>query len=234
MLNFFISKPFFLASALQSKGDEPLWREILEHIREHWFAVELSAYEYIRITPHTEGNLRMLIISAMLGVILACAITLYNKKSVGGFVKKLIRAEALSPKQAVTLYETGYFRHGWIRNELRRGRALRRYVRCVEEEAYAAAGGNPAADGSEDARESTPADTVEKGTEFKMDFSSMHFYIPEEEKYAAEVRYEQKGSGALAFLLITVGTIIVGVLLSVFLPDLLYLADRLIAMTAPA
>jgi hypothetical protein len=66
-----------------------------------------------------------------------------------------------------------------------------------------------------------------------MDFTLARFYIPEDLKYRAELRFEQKGSGWLFVLLTVVVTPILASLICQFLPDLLQMCDNLISFLAP-
>lgn len=186
-----------------------LLKEILDYINQKWFTVELHAYNYIPINERTAGTLRTLILGLALGIILAAATSFCTKRSAGRLVAALLKEQALSKEKGRTLMELGLFRSASLRRDLRRGTVLRKYVKCVEEQAT-------------DAPES-----------FRMDFASMHFYVPEELKYTAETRYDLRGSGWSSLLLAVLLTVLLAALTCVFLPDLLSFADWLIGMTAP-
>lgn len=66
-----------------------------------------------------------------------------------------------------------------------------------------------------------------------VDPSTMHFYIPDELRYRADIRYEKKGSGWLPFWIVSVATVIVAALLCVYLPTVLTWADNLISLFTP-
>lgn len=63
---------------------------------------------------------------------------------------------------------------------------------------------------------------------FTPDLLTARFYIPEELKYRAEVRYERRGSGIPQLILTTVACVAAAILLCRFLPSILQLADNLI------
>ena len=197
--------------------EDSLLKELLDHINQRWFTIDLQAYEYIPVNETTAGTLRTLILGFTLGMILAAIFIFVQKRVFGTFVKRLCKEECFSREAAKTLSELGAFRSSLLRREWRKKGPLFRYVRCVEEEDFLA---SVASDGGEPAR-------------YRPDFSNMHFYIPEEQRYTAEVRYEKKGSGLGSLLLVTACSILLAALLCIFLPDLLHWADRLIAMTAP-
>ena len=62
-----------------------------------------------------------------------------------------------------------------------------------------------------------------------VNFLTDRFYIPEDLIYRAEIRYEKKGSGVRAYLLLVAVTLAVGALLCRFLPALFSFADFLIS-----
>ena len=196
--------------------EESLLREILDYINTAWFTIDLHAYHYIPVNERTAGNLRTLILGLAFGIILAAASAAYTRQSAGKLCRRLVKTGALAKESAVTLLDVDLFRSSALRRELRRGAVLRKYVKCVEEEEYVSAG-----------REG------ETRPPFKMDFSRMHFYLPEELRYTAEVRYETRGSGWGTFVLSALLTVALAALTCFFLPDLLGFADWLIGMTAP-
>ena len=66
-----------------------------------------------------------------------------------------------------------------------------------------------------------------------IDFLTARFYIPEDLRYRAEIRFEKKGSGWGIVALVAVLTVVVAILLCRFLPSLFTLADNIITMLAP-
>ena len=65
-----------------------------------------------------------------------------------------------------------------------------------------------------------------------MDPSTVHFYIPEELRYTADLKFEKKGTNWLVFGGVVVGAIAVGLLSIWLLPELLQMADNFIGMFA--
>ena len=64
---------------------------------------------------------------------LAAIITFYQRSIPGGFVRALLRAEALSPEKAKTLAELGYEKSRLIGLELRHGTVMKKTVQRVGE-----------------------------------------------------------------------------------------------------
>ena len=72
------------------------------------------------------------------GVIAAAALSMFQKRTLGDLVRALDREDANEPSRAMTLEQLGLIRNTAIKSDLRHGTALRRVVRCVEEENYLA------------------------------------------------------------------------------------------------
>ena len=99
-------------------------------------------------------------------------------------------------------------------------------VHCVEREQHeqemqAARAAYTAATGSDSGFVPSP---------FRMDLDSAHFYIPDEQHYAAEVRFEKEGSGWRSFLLVLILSVVAASLVILFLPDILQLVDNMIGI----
>ena len=122
-----------------------------------------------------------------------------------------------------------------IRRELTKGSFLRKIVRCREEEEFLAtqAHEREAKEAGEGSTEPRKNDTRAAKNDFRIDFTNAHFYIPEDLKYRAELRFEQKGSGWLFVLLTVVFMPIIASLICQFLPDILQMCDNLITFLAP-
>ena len=58
----------------------------------------------------------------------------------------------------------------------------------------------------------------------------MDFYIPDEEHYRAEVRFEEKGSGWRALVLVILVSIVGAALVCFLLPDMIQLVDNMIGI----
>ena len=226
--------------ALFSAGGESLWErivtwyqnslihELLTYFNERYFTVEFGTYENFSLGTGTATTARNIILGLAAGIIVAAIITAHVRIGLGGFVRKLLKTESLSPDSAKTLMELGYFRSSAIRRELAHGSILRMVVRCRETEE---------SDKAELDTEKTSPQVKKTHTGYqkapKINFSTAHFYIPEDLRYRADVRFDKTGSSWRAVAMAVVLTVIFTAALCYFLPDVLQLADNLITMFSP-
>ena len=187
--------------------------ELITYFRETYFTIRFGAYDNFSVSEQSANIINMIIPALVWGIIIAAVATFFCRRVLGGFVRTLIKKEAFSPDAGMTLLETGSFRSTIIRRELCRSAFLRKVVFCREEQAFLAEKG--------------------KDATYKIDFTRDHFYIPEDLKYRAELRFEQKGSGWLFVLLTVVFMPIIASLICQFLPDILQMCDNLITFLAP-
>ena len=222
---------FFLTA-----GSESLWEklsvwyqnsifyELFNYFNEKYFTVEFGAYENFSMGAGASAMAQTLVYAIAVGVIVAAAMAVYTRSVLGGFVRKLLLEGANSPETAKRLSEVGFFRNAAIRRELAKGVTLRKVVRCCEEEAFQAAA-------AEDGAGKGSASKNAKG--FRPDFLTARYYIPEELRYRAEIRFEKKGSSWGLFFIATAGAIVIAALIGFFLPDIFQLMDNIIGMMTP-
>ncbi|MBQ9759767.1 MAG: hypothetical protein IJW16_00300 [Clostridia bacterium] len=235
---------FFLLSA----GGNSLWKnlaewyqnsvicEILTYLEENYFSVALGSYQNFSVAAGTATTLRNIVLGIAIGLIIAGAMIAYTKQVHGKFVRTVIRSGCTSPENAKTLSELGYFQNPSIRRELTKRVTFGKLVRCVEEDVQAnSSSDHETSKASEvvNKRKSFSALFRVKKQEFKIDFTTMHFYIPEDLRYRAEIRFERKGSTWGFFAIVAVITVVISSLLCIFLPDLFRLADNLITLLSP-
>ncbi len=193
-----------------------LIKELLDHLTDRYFSVDLYVYDNFSFATGTAGKLQSIIFAVVIGMLLASIITVYLRAVPGGFVRALLKAEANSPESAATLRQLGYFRSSAIRRELSRGVNLRRVVMQAEEVAGHA----------QESGEVSKNDTHPQ----KIDFLTARFYIPEELRFRAENRYNTKGSDLRLLILTPIIVLILAALVGYFLPDILLFADNIINM----
>ena len=220
---------FFLTAGSESLWEKltvwyqnSLFYELFEYFNEKYFTVEFGAYENFSLGAGAASTAQIVIYAIAIGAILAAAMAVYTRSVLGGFVRGLLKEGATSPENAKKLSEIGFFRNAFIRRELAKGVTLRKVVKCCEEEAFEA---------TADAAEQRSARGSKTG--FQPDFLTARYYIPEELKYRAEIRFEKKGSGWGTFFLVTIGAIVIAALIGFFLPDLFQLMDNIIGMMTP-
>ena len=183
------------------------------------FGIE-TQYEHLGNGAGSMTSLPMIIIGIFIGLALAAFASVFNKRVLGDYVRELLREEALSAESAKTLAELGYERKSVIRYSVRKGVNLRRVVRCREEEEYLAAI-EAKREEYEEKRKSDPSLPKFKAEPFRVDADEHHFYIPEEMKYMADIKFEKKGSTWLGAFVFIVVLAIAFVLLMLALPYIL-------------
>jgi hypothetical protein len=208
-------------------SEPSLFEELWEFYKDKYFTPQFGDYEHIEIAESSLVTLPMVAVAAIIGMCLAAIAAIFNKRYLGDFARALISAEALTPESAQTLEQLGYLKNTTIRSSLKNGTTLRRVVKCVEEEQYYAE-----LKKKREEFEQTNKDPKAKFKEvpFKMDVSAAHFYIPEDLKYTAELKFEKKGTDWLSFMLVVVGSIALALLLIWVVPELLQMTDNFLGM----
>ena len=90
----------FLAATNAPSFWDTLWKELSDR----WFAMELNNYENLGISSR-QGllSLRGMVLAMFAGLILAAIFVVFDKKKLGGAVRKIIAEGALSPETAKTV-----------------------------------------------------------------------------------------------------------------------------------
>ncbi len=205
---------FLVALTAAAEEELPLWKELWYLFYDSVFG-DQTYYEYLDMGTGSLISVRLIIVGIFLGLAAGSFVAVFNKQVLGGFVRKLLREECLSPETGKTLPELNYAAKLTIRRAVRRSVALRRVVRCREEEDFYAE------------QERNPS---KKKIEFRVNPDHHHFFIPEEMKYMADVKFEAKGTtwrSAIAFSFLMV---VLMVVLLTFLPNILSLLNDFIGM----
>ena len=209
-----------------SSGEPSVISELWDYLVGKYFSVELGQYDYIQIGTGSLVTLQKIILGIFGGIIIAAAIVLYDKNLLGSFVRKLIREQCLSPDTAKTLEELGFLKNYGVRASLKSPHKLGRIVHSVERDEY-----------DRQMEEAKAAYVAEHGSEegffmpaYRMNVEQDHFFIPDEEHYRAEVRFENKGSGWIAFIFVVVVSVVAAAAVCFLLPDVLQLVDNMIGI----
>ena len=242
------------ASAWESLSawyEESFFKTFLDALNEQYFRVDLGIYENFSVSSTLGTTLRNVVLALAIGIIIAAFMTASTRTGIGGFVRTLLANDCLSPENAKTLSELGYFRNSGVRRDLARGGILRMVVKkaestddAMQEEATAgeeeeanqteSAPVENAGEGSADfAPKSANNATRIANKDEKIDFLTARFYIPEDLKYRAEIRFEKKGSGWLGAIITSVLAVITAAVLCALLPDLVQFADNLVTVFSP-
>lgn len=214
---------------LFSTQEKSLFRELWEYFEETYFSPEIPRMDNIKFGTGTLITLKTVLIGLTLGIIFASFITIYNKKYIGGFIRKLLKEQCLDAESAKTLEELGYSKKLGVKLALRADKPLSRWARCVEEDEFRAEIEKKRAEFEEAHKDDDdPPKFHEVG--FKRDMKTMHFYIPEEKKFAADVKFDAKGANWGSFILVAVVAILICAFLSFILPDIVKMIDNFISV----
>ena len=189
--------------------------------------VALAAYENLNMEGGSLISVQSIVIGLFIGMTLAGFGAVFNKRVLGGFVRLLLKEECLSPEAGKTLPELNYADKLVLRYAVRRSVTLRRVVRCREEEEYLRQMAEMQEHYAERRAEDPSLPKRFRQKPFRVDPDAHHFYIPEDLKYTAEVKFEQKGTtwpGAILFVILMAAACVA--VLAV-LPHILGLVDEL-------
>lgn len=202
------------------------WREILDEI----FALEMGQYDNLGFGDFAFANLRNIVFGLVLGIIFASYLVIFNKRVYGDFVRSLIGENCSSPATAKTLSELGYMKNSAVRSAIKSGHEYRGIVRCPEAEEYFAA--REQARGEYEARVAASGEKAPafSSPEYKYDFTSARFYIPEDKHFTATERFEKKGTSVLSATVITVISLVLFFVIIKFLPDIMQFLDNFVGI----
>lgn len=215
---------YFLA-----KGDKNLIVELWEYIESTYFSPEMPYLENISFGTGTLVTLRTIIIGLTIGVIAASFLTVYDKRYIGGFIRRMIDEGCVGTDGAKTLDELGFLKHVAVRSAIRSGGNLSLWVRCVEEDEFLLEQDKKRAQ-FEEAHKDDKKPPRFKAVEFRRDCSTMHFYIPEEKKELAERKFNPKGANLLSVLLVCVIALLLCAGLCFALPELIKMMDNFVSV----
>lgn len=224
-----------LIYALSSSAPS-LWEEIWTYLIDKYFSMDWHTYNYSYISVSDAGliSIRTGVAALLLGVIIAAALSVFQKRTLGDLVRAIDREWCVTPETAKTLTELGMIRNTAIKNDLRHGRALRRVVRCAEEEVYNAAREQQHKQLIADAETGDPIAiaTLKKWRDipYRLNFETDHFYIPENLIYGADNQFDKKGTTPLTLVTCIVVCVILLIAICFFLPEIIQMTDNMIGM----
>ena len=193
--------PMITTAAVDVKA---LWAELMGWFYD-FFHPTLEGYVNFDFGSGSMVNIRVMIFGIFIGVFVASLYMVYVKNIVGAFVRKLLAEECLSPDRAKSLSELGFDRNPFVKLALRGSLLASTVVRVHH--------------GAE-----------EDSAEGEIPAVETRYYIQEEKKYAAEMRFHARGSGlpTLLFVLL-VSTMCIFVIFA-FLPQILRFVDNTISI----
>ena len=195
----------------------------LENLKQYFYNSS-EVYEDLNMGTSSIFSVRLLIFGLCVGLALAGFAAVFNKRVLGGFVRKLLKDECLSPDSAKTVDELGYSTNLFVRLAVRKSTSLRRVVKCREEQLFLEELEQKRTEYQNKRAEDRSLPRF-KETEYKIDIMNDRFYIPEEMKYMADIKFEQKGTSWLGAVIFVVIMAIVFVAAMIALPYILDLIN---------
>ncbi|MBQ2998968.1 MAG: hypothetical protein IJD64_00760 [Clostridia bacterium] len=185
-----------------------------------------SFEDYENLTENALFSVPLIVIGVFIGIAIALFATVFNKRVLGGMVRKLLSEEALSSESAKTLDELGLANNFFLRYAVKGNVSLRRVVYCREEDEFLQK--------QEEERKNAPSPKKFRAKSFRVDPKLHHFYIPEEQKDTAATKFEKKGTSlvALGVLLLVLFLLLIALLFA--LPKLMGWLDQLLGSVSSA
>ena len=209
--------------ALSTYKETTFLEDVINYVKSVFLSSDSGYYGNLGFDKSPLISLRMLLLGIFVGTVIACIVMAYNKQVLGGAIRRIIEKGANSPETAKTLSELGYEKNAFIRSAVRGNVNLRRFVKCAEEEEYLASE-REAATLHEQKRAENPSLKEYKIETYMIDPSTAHFYVPEDLRIRAEIRFDKKGSGFKAGI---VGVILLCVIFFILLLALPVILDFL-------
>ena len=214
----------FAASAQQTPTIRDFWNDFY-----NTYIDPNEVYEHLDLGSGSLLSRRMIIIGLFIGIAISGFAAVFNKRVLGAFVRCLLKEECLSPESAKTLDELGFGTNIFIRIAMRSGGVnLRRVVKCREEELY-----NEELQRQREAHEKAAENDASLGKfkeiPYRTDVLADSFYIPEEQKYVAEMKFAEKGTSWGGIIVLMIMSLVMLVAVLVVLPEILSLVDDFLA-----
>ena len=210
--------PMISTAAADLKG---LWAELMDWFYD-FFHPTLEGYVNFDFGSGSMVNIRVIIFGIFIGVLVASLYMVYVKNIVGAFVRKLLAEDCLSRDKAKTLSELGFERNPFVKLALR-GSLLASTVVHVEGKSATEV---KDAEGEESAPDEEGA-VISQGESLP---AATRYYIEEEKKYAAEMRFHARGSGWPTILFVLLVSVICIFVIFGFLPQILRFVDNTISI----
>lgn len=210
-------------------AEKSLFAELYEYFTNKYFSLEMPKLDNFHIEARTISTIRMMIFGITIGLIIASAASVYNKRHLGSLIRTMIEKNCMSPENAMTLEDLGYAKTFGIKSAVKRGGTLWRWARCREEDEHVAEMIKKREEFEKlHAGESKPPKFKE--IDFKCDPKTMHFYLPEEKKYAAEIKFDKKGFRWGGVVIVAIASIVLSAFLCYMLPDVIKYVDNFITV----
>ena len=163
-----------------------------------------------------------LYVGILLGVLSALILRVHSHK----IVKALAEHGAADRESAATLEQLGLSGNRFVRSLLKTDSALRRTVLCANEAEFTER--KPSAL-TRFWRNKILRDPLPPATDFEV----ARFYLPEEKRVSAELRYSEEKHPVRSFILAALGLLALALFTIFVLPELLIMVDNLITQVKP-
>ncbi|MBQ9750654.1 MAG: hypothetical protein IJV87_08780 [Clostridia bacterium] len=210
-------------------GKQSLLEEIWEYIVDTYFSVDMPYLENFTVKGNALVSIRMIIIGITFGIIVAAISTVYTKRYIGDFVRKVIYEECFDKDSAKTLYDLGYLKSPGVRGSVKTGGTLSRWIRCVEEDEFLTKI-NKKREEFNELHKNDEKPPKFKAPEFRRDCNTMHFYIPKDKTYAAEIKFDKRGANIGSAILVSVAALLLCMFACYIVPDAIKLVDNFITV----
>ncbi len=168
-----------------------IFNYLWDYLYESYIATDASLkYSNLGLEKNPFISPLLILIAIFAGALIAVIVALYNKRYIGEVARKIIQSGANSPENAKTLDEFGLGKSLLAGHALCKNIVLRRFAKCVEEEDFYREQNR-----LREEHEQSGNGKKFKETTYPIYAKTAHFYIPEESRIKAEIRFEKKGSG---------------------------------------
>ena len=150
-------------------------------------------------------------------------LTVLSRRSLYLFVKALKSAGAATPEKAVTLSDLEMEKNVLLKMALQTGKPLRKYALCANEDEFPVKKPGGRARAIFERIFSMPAAEETVVTDLKR----ARFYMPDEQRYVAEVRYAAKGADLIGLILSAALLLALGFIVRWALPQVMQFLDGL-------
>ena len=205
-----------------SKSAKPFIEELWDYFVENYFENEV----YYENLGFSTSSLPFILLGIFGGVIAAALLVMYDNRAVGAYVRKMVHEGAVGKDNAVTLYHLGTNMRSSFARATRRSVGLRRVVKCIEEEEYNSEMQKSRAE-YEKKREEDSSLSPFSAVEYKFN-GEEHYYIPEDKRISAEIKFANRGMKLWGYLLVIIGSAVGFFALMLLLPYILKLLDQMI------
>ena len=200
---------------------EELWDYFVET-----YLTGSATYPNLGLVGNSIITLPAILGGIVIGMIIAVIIAMGESRVIGGFMREMLERGAVGRENSVTLYEMRTNERSPIGRALRRSVSLRRLVHCIEEEDYYK-DLEKTREEYEKRREADSSLPAFKYTNYTFG-EGEHFYILEDKRISAELKYNKKNIKLWALPLVIIGAVVVFFALIIVLPYALELLDQLI------